>query len=307
MKHFKLLGILLLAMVLTVACGSKTDDETDTVIETEANEGTGAEDTEKVTGLMHVISREEGSGTRGAFTEITGILEKNDTGEEVDNTSEEVTVVNSTEGVVSAVNSDENAIGYISLGSLNDEVKAVKIDGVEVSSENVNSEDYKIARPFLLAYREEELSEIGQDFLDFIMSTEGQAIVEEDGYVSLEATEEYQPKNLQGRIAVAGSTSVTPLMEKLVDAYKEFNPGFEADIQSNGSSAGIQAVQEGIAEIGMSSRALKAEEEEIVESSTIAMDGIAVIVNKNNPIEDLSLDHVRDIFVGEILDWEEIE
>lgn len=292
LRNLKRLGLFFMALLLTVACGKKDHSK-----ETGASE---------VSGPLHVISREEGSGTRGAFTEITGILVKNDAGEEVDETSEEVTIVNSTEAVVSSVNSDETAIGYISLGSLNDEVKAVKIDEIEISPESIHSGSYKIARPFILSTKNDEISEIGEDFLKFIMSKEGQEIVKEDGYVPLEGMKEYEPKNLKGRISIAGSTSVTPLMEKLVDAYKKLNPGFEADIQSNGSSAGLQAVEENIAEIGMSSRSLKEEEELVLDQLTIAMDGIAVIVNKENEMDNLTLDQVHDIFTGEITKWDEI-
>ena len=234
-------------------------------------------------------------------------MAKNDKGEEVDSTYEEATIVNSTEGVITAVNGDPFAIGYISLGSLNDEVKAVKVDGVEATPENINKGDYKIARPFMLAYHEANLSDVAKDFLTFIMSKDGQEIVKEDGCIPIETTESYKPANIEGRIAIAGSTSVTPLMEKLVDKYKELNPGFEADIQSNGSSAGIQAAIEGVAEIGMSSRNLKPEELEKVESTAIAMDGIAVVVNNDNAIDDISLDNIHKIFVGEVKDWNDVK
>lgn len=319
MKFLKTLAIVVAALMLMVGC--KNDDtkkETTTEKTTTETTETKTEDksedktedkTEETTagGEIHVVSREVGSGTRGAFTEITKILAKNDKGEEVDSTYEEATIVNSTEGVITAVNGDPFAIGYISLGSLNDEVKAVKVDGVEATPENINKGDYKIARPFMLAYHEANLSEVAKDFLTFIMSKDGQEIVKEDGCIPIETTESYKPANIEGRIAIAGSTSVTPLMEKLVDKYKELNPGFEADIQSNGSSAGIQAAIEGVAEIGMSSRNLKPEELEKVESTAIAMDGIAVVVNNDNAIDDISLDNIHKIFVGEVKDWNDVK
>ena len=315
MKFLKTLAIVVAALMLMVGC--KNDDtkkETTTEKTTTETTETKTEDksedkTEETTagGEIHVVSREVGSGTRGAFTEITKILAKNDKGEEVDSTYEEATIVNSTEGVITAVNGDPFAIGYISLGSLNDEVKAVKVDGVEATPENINKGDYKIARPFMLAYHEANLSEVAKDFLTFIMSKDGQEIVKEDGCIPIETTESYKPANIEGRIAIAGSTSVTPLMEKLVDKYKELNPGFEADIQSNGSSAGIQAAIEGVAEIGMSSRNLKPEELEKVESTAIAMDGIAVVVNNDNATQDISLDNVHKIFVGEVKDWNDVK
>lgn len=319
MKLLKTVAIVIAALLLMVGC--KTENKDTTTTETTTTDETKKEETTETTtetkeeekepesttaeGEIHVVSREVGSGTRGAFTEITKILSKNDQGEEVDQTYSEATIVNSTEGVITAVNGDANGIGYISLGSLNDEVKAVKVDGVEATPENINKGDYKIARPFLLAYHEEKLSDVAKDFLKFIMSKDGQEIVKEDGCIPMETTEEYKAANIEGRIAIAGSTSVTPLMEKLVDKYKEFNPGFEADIQSNGSSAGIQAATEGVAEIGMSSRNLKPEEESAVQSTAIAMDGIAVVVNNDNPVDDISLDNIHKIFVGEIKDWKD--
>lgn len=319
MKFLKALAIVVAALMLMVGC-KKDDTKKETTTEKTTTETTEtktedkSEDktedkTEETTagGEIHVVSREVGSGTRGAFTEITKILAKNDKGEEVDSTYEEATIVNSTEGVITAVNGDPFAIGYISLGSLNDEVKAVKVDGVEATPENINKGDYKIARPFMLAYHEANLSDVAKDFLTFIMSKDGQEIVKEDGCIPIETTESYKPANIEGRIAIAGSTSVTPLMEKLVDKYKELNPGFEADIQSNGSSAGIQAAIEGVAEIGMSSRNLKPEELEKVESTAIAMDGIAVVVNNDNAIDDISLDNVHKIFVGEVKDWNDVK
>lgn len=315
MKYLKTFAIVIAAMLIFVGC-KKTDDnkveeKTETTVKTEETKEEPKEETKEestaFSGEIHVVSREVGSGTRGAFTEITKILTKNDKGEEVDNTYEEATIVNATDGVITAVNGDENGIGYISLGSLNDEVKAVKVDGVEATTENIVAGDYKIARPFMLAYHEEKLSDIAKDFIKFILSKDGQEIVKADGCIPMDTTEEYKPANVEGRIAIAGSTSVTPLMEKLVDKYKELNPGFEADIQSNGSSAGIQAATEGVAEIGMSSRALKPEELEKVQSVTIAMDGIAVIVNNDNPIEDITLDNIRNIFVGDVKDWSEVK
>lgn len=323
MKLLKTVAIVIAALLLMVGCKTENKETTKTTTETTTTDEGKKEETTKTEtttetkeeekepettgteGEIHVVSREVGSGTRGAFTEITKILSKNDKGEEVDQTYSEATIVNSTEGVITAVNGDANGIGYISLGSLNDEVKAVKVDGVEATPENINKGDYKIARPFLIVYHEDKLSDTAKDFLKFIMSKDGQAIVAEDGCIPMETTEEYKPANIEGRIAIAGSTSVTPLMEKLVDKYKELNPGFEADIQSNGSSAGIQAATEGVAELGMSSRNLKPEEETAVQSTAIAMDGIAVVVNKDNAIDDISLDNIHKIFVGEIKDWKD--
>lgn len=248
-----------------------------------------------------VVSREEGSGTRGAFIEIVGLEEENDAGEKEDKTTVDAVVQNSTNGVMTSVAQDPNAIGYISLGSLNDTVKAVKIEGVEATEENIADGSYKISRPFNLAFKEAELDEISTDFLKYCMSTEAQEIVKEEGYVPLDNTESYEAaEGLSGNITVAGSTSVTPLMEKFIEAYKELNPDVQIDLQSTGSSAGIEAVIDGSAQIAMASRELKDEEKEQLKPEVIAVDGIAVIVNKESKIEDLTVEQLKQIFSGEV-------
>ena len=253
-----------------------------------------------------VITREEGSGTRGAFVEITGVLSKDANGEEVDNTTVEAIVQNSTNNAMTGVNGDEFGIAYISLGSLNDTVKALKVESVEATAENVKSGEYKLARPFNIAYKEDNIGEIGEDLLKFIMSEEGQKIVEEKGYVSKGNEGKYEPSGLKGQITVAGSTSVTPLMEKIVEAYNVYNPDVQVDIQATGSSAGMTSAMEGTANLGMASRELKDKEAAVLKSEVIAIDGIAVIVNNENPCEDLSMDKIRQIFVGEITEWSEV-
>lgn len=253
---------------------------------------------------INVITREDGSGTRGAFTEIVGILEKGPDGEEKDRTYIEAVVQNSTDAVMTSVAGDEYSIGYISLGSLNDSVKAVKVDGVEATAENVQNGSYKIARPFNIAYKG-ELNPLAQDFINFILSEEGQKIVVDTGYVQVsnELTSYEKGEEMEGTLVVAGSTSVTPLMEQLAEAYKEIHPKVSIEIQSTGSSAGIQAAIEGTADIGMASRELKESELAELTAQVIAMDGIAVIVNKNNPIENLTLEQIKDIYIGEITEW----
>lgn len=253
-----------------------------------------------------LVSREDGSGTRGAFIEITGVQAKVD-GEEVDQTSEEAMIQNSTNGVMTAVAGDPNGIGYISLGSLNDTVKAVKVNGVDATAEGVKDKTYELARPINLAWKEDVIGDIGKDLLVFIASPEGQQIINDHGYVGLENGDAYTPANLEGTITVAGSTSVTPLMESLVEAYEALNPGVSIEIQSTGSSAGMTSAMEGSANIGMASRELKGEEAEALTSQAIAMDGIAVIVNNENPLDDLSLEQIKNIYMGEILSWSDLE
>lgn len=252
---------------------------------------------------INVITREDGSGTRSAFTEITGILEK-DGDKEVDNTYEEAVVQNSTDAVMSSVAGDENTVGYISLGSLNDTVKALKVDGVEANAENIKNGSYKISRAFNIVYND-NISEDVLDFLKFIESDLGQEIVQEEGYVPELAGKTYEKTDNKSSITIAGSTSVAPLMEKLVEGYQKYNPEFNADIQATGSSAGIKSAMDSSAELGMSSRELK-DNEKNLNVDVIARDGIAVIVNNDSKVEDLSLENIKNIFTGKIISWDEI-
>ncbi len=251
-----------------------------------------------------VVTREQGSGTRDAFVELTGVLvEDGDT--KTDNTTASAVTVNGTEAVITNVKGNDAAIGYISLGSLNDTVKAVDIDGVEVTADNVKSGEYKISRPFNIAYKG-ELEGVAKDFVDFIMSADGQAVVAEEGYVTVTEGEAFKSANPSGKISVAGSSSVSPVMEKLIEAYKAINSGADIELQTTDSSAGMTAAMEGTCEIGMASRELKDEEASALESMTIANDGIAVIVNTNNTVEDLTLDQVKSIYTGETTVWSDV-
>ena len=252
-----------------------------------------------------VVSREEGSGTRGAFIELVGLEEEVD-GEKEDMTTQEAVVQNSTNGVMQTVSQDAEAIGYISLGSLNDTVKAVKIEGVEATEENIVNGSYKISRPFNLGYKEAELNDLAKDFLKFCLSEDAQALTLEEGYVPLQETEKYEAAGTSGKLTVAGSTSVTPLMEKMAEKYKELNPDATIEIQSTGSSAGIEAVIDGSADIAMASRELKDEEKEKLAVEVIATDGIAVIVNKESKVEDLTLEELKQIFKGELTNTSEL-
>ena len=253
-----------------------------------------------------VVSREEGSGTRGAFIELFGVESKNDAGEKVDNTTVEASVTNNTSVMMSTVAGNTYAIGYISLGSLNDTVKALKIDGAEASVENIKSGEYKIARPFNIATKE-DVSEAAQDFINYIMSPDGQAVVEENGYIPMDDTTEYTDNGATGKVVVAGSSSVTPVMEKLKEAYEAVNEDVEIEIQQSDSTTGMTFTIDGNCDIGMASRELKEEELEAgLTPTVIAQDGIAVIVNNDNPAEDLTSDQVKSIFVGETTSWGDV-
>ena len=249
-----------------------------------------------------VVSREDGSGTRGAFIELFGVEEKDADGNKVDNTTEEAEITNNTAVMMSTVAGDVDAIGYISLGSLNDSVKAVKIDGVEATAENIKAGEYKVSRPFNIATNG-EVSDVAQDFIDYILSPEGQAVVEENGYIAVDSTEA-ESTQPEGKVVVAGSSSVTPVMEKLKEAYAEVNPNAEIEIQQSDSTTGMTSAIDGICDIGMASRDLKDEELEAgLTATTIANDGIAIIVNNDNPTDDLTADQVKSIYVGEVTTW----
>ena len=295
MKKFLALG---LAMMMSVAaltgCGGGSE---------EAAEGG---DTAAASGAISVVSREDGSGTRGAFIELFGIEEKNDAGEKVDMTTEMAEITNSTAVMMTTVAGNPNAIGYISLGSLDDSVKALKIDGAEATAENIKNGTYKVARPFNIATKE-DVSEVASDFIAFIMSDEGQAVVEENGYISQGSTGAYTASNMSGKIVVAGSSSITPVMEKLKEAYIALNPNVTIEVQQNDSTTGMTSVAEGTCDIGMASRELKDRElANGLQPTVIAMDGIAVIVNQENTVSDMTSDTVKAIFTGATTDWSEV-
>ena len=256
---------------------------------------------------INVISREDGSGTRGAFIELFGIEQKNEAGEKIDYTTDECDITNSTSVMMTSVAGNESAIGYISLGSLNDTVKALAIDGAEASVENIKAGTYNIARPFNIATLAEP-TEAAQDFIAFIMSAEGQSVIEENGYIAVkDGAEAFAGGKVEGKIVVAGSSSVTPVMEKLAEAYMAINGNMEIELQQSDSSSGMTAARDGVCDIGMASRELKDSEIEAgLVPMTIAMDGIAVIVSLDNPATGLTSEQVRDIYMGEITDWSEV-
>lgn len=257
-------------------------------------------------GAITVVSREDGSGTRGAFVELFGIQEEVD-GEKVDMTTLDASITNSTSVMMTTVSGDENAIGYISLGSLNDTVKAVKIDGAEASAENVSNDTYKVSRPFNIV-TSKEAGDAAKDFVNYIMSAEGQQIVEDNGYIKEDAeAAAYEAGEASGKVVVAGSSSISPVMEKLKEAYEEVNKDVTIEIQTSDSTTGINSANEGICDIGMASRELKDEEKELgLEAQVIARDGIAVIVNNENDTDELTSEQVKAIFTGETTEWEEL-
>lgn len=283
------------ACTLLVGCSSSNNESSDS-----ASSDSGES--------INVVSREDGSGTRGAFIELFGIEQEDESGEKVDMTTEAASITNSTAVMMTTVAGDANAIGYISLGSLDDSVKAVKIDGAEATVDNVKSGDYKVSRPFnVVTNTNTELSDVAQDFMNYIMSSDGQAVVAEEGYIPLDGGEAYSASGLSGTVTVAGSSSVTPVMEKLAEAYQELNPDVTIEVNQSDSTTGVTSAIEGACDLGMASRELKdSETSEGAQATVIATDGIAVIVNPESAVEDLTADQVKQIFTGEITSWSEI-
>ncbi len=254
---------------------------------------------------INVLSREDGSGTRGAFIELFGVEKKNAQGKKVDYTTDEASITNSTAVMLTTVAGNKYAIGYVSLGSLSSSVKAVKIDGVSATVDNINNGSYKIARPFNVAVRD-NLSNAAKDFLNYILSSDGQNIIAANKYIKVPAENSYKASGVSGKIVVAGSSSVSPVMEKLIEAYKALNPSVQIELQTSDSTTGVINAIDGTCDIGMASRALKASEKEKgVREVTIAIDGIAVIINNDNPVESLKKSDVEGIFTGKINSWSE--
>lgn len=282
------------------AAGSAADNSADSSADNTAT---------KLDTDITVVSREDGSGTRGAFVELMGIEQKNEAGEKEDMTRGDAEISNSTNGVMMSVAGNVDAIGYISLGSLNDTVKALDVNGVECSVTDIKSGDYVVARPFNICYQQAKLDEnaTAQDFIKFIESNDGQKIIADNGYIAIDASGDYAASGATGGISLNGSTSVGPVMEKLAEAYKALNPDVSIDIQQTGSGAGITSATEGTCDIGMSSRELKQEELDAgLTEMKIADDGIAVVVNLENPITNITSDEIMKIYTGEINNWSEL-
>lgn len=307
MKFRKLMAVALVAAMaatMAVGCGGSSSDKSaeGSTDNSSTDSGSDFDTSNDIT----IVSREDGSGTRGAFIELFGVEEKDADGNKVDNTTEEAEITNNTAVMMSTVAGDVDAIGYISLGSLNDSVKAAKIDGVEATAENIKSGEYKVSRPFNIATNG-EVSDVAQDFIDYILSPEGQAVVEENGYIAVDSTEA-ESTQPEGKVVVAGSSSVTPVMEKLKEAYCAINPDVQIELQESDSTTGMESALNGTYDIGMASRELKdSETEGGLTGTQIALDGIAVIVNKENSLSDITADQVKDIYTGEITDWSELQ
>ena len=260
-----------------------------------------------ITRSITVISREDGSGTRGAFIELTGVEEKNADGKKVDNTTVDAAIANSTNNVMQSVQADETAIGYISMGSLNDTVKAVTVDGIEPTADNVKNGSYTLARPFNIVTNGEPTNELAVDFIGYMMGADGQAVISDKGYIGDDAAPAFESAQPAGKIVVAGSSSVSPVMEKLIEAYKAVNPNGEIELQTSDSTTGVNSAIDGTCDIGMASRELKDSETGAGAVSTaICMDGIAVIVNNDNPLTGLTKEQIKGIYVGEVTEWSEV-
>ena len=242
----------------------------------------------------------------GAFIELFGIEEKQDDGTKVDMTTTDAQITNNTSVMLTTVADNEYAIGYVSLGSLNDSVKALKIGGAEATAENIENGSYKVSRPFNIAVKKDLNNKVAKDFMSFIMSTEGQKVVADEKYIAVADVKDYAGTKPSGSCVVGGSSSVSPLMEKLIEAYKAVNPNASIELQTSDSTTGMTSTIEGSYDIGMASRELKEEEAAELEPTVIATDGIAVVVNNANPLDELSADQVKDIYVGNVSTWDEI-
>ena len=300
-----IVAMMLMAMTATTVAGCGSNDTAaDTTTETAADTAAAG----AASGAISVLSREDGSGTRGAFIELFGIEQKDADGNKVDNTIDSAEITNSTSVMMTTVAGNKVAIGYVSLGSLDEsQVKAVLIDGAKATAENVKSGTYKVSRPFNIATKGDP-DGLAKDFIDFILSEEGQAVVEENGYVSEGNTGAFEGTKPEDKITVGGSSSVTPVMEKLKEAYTAVNPNATIEVQQSDSTTGMTSAIEGVCDIGMASRDLKDSEiEKGLTGTTIAMDGIAVIVNNDSPVEELSSDSVKGIYTGEITDWADVQ
>ena len=317
----KVIAITLTAMMaagMLAGCGSSDSSSSlaaDTTKEASATEADGSTDGDSnaaggdFSGQISVISREDGSGTRGAFIELFGIEQKNDAGEKEDMTTDDAQITNSTSVMMTTVQGNPKAIGYISLGSLDESVvKAVEIDGAAPTVENVKAGTYKVVRPFNIATKG-EASEVAQDFINFIMSADGQKIVSENGYITIDdAAPAYAASGVSGKVVVGGSSSVTPVMEKLKEAYMALNPDVTVEVQQSDSTTGMTSAIDGAYDIGMASRELKDSELEAgLTPTVIAQDGIAVIVNKENTLTGLTSEQVLSIYTGETTDWSELQ
>ena len=299
-KFIAILSVATMTAGLAVGCGSSSDSGSSdsSSADSKSSDWDSSND-------ITIVSREDGSGTRGAFIELFGIEEKKD-GEKVDMTTDDAQITNSTSVMLTTVAGDDYAIGYVSLGSLNDTVKALKIDGEEATEQNIKDGKYKICRPFNIATKKGADNEVAKDFIAYIMSKEGQQVISDNGYIGDDSAEAYAGSKPSGKAVVGGSSSVSPVMEKLIEAYKKVNTGAEIELQTTDSTTGMTSAIDGSYDIGMASRELQDEEKDKLYSQVIATDGIAVIVNKNNTTDELSSDQVKTIYTGDATTWDEV-
>ncbi len=299
-KFIAILSVATMTAGLAVGCGSSSDSGSSdsSSADSKSSDWDSSND-------ITIVSREDGSGTRGAFIELFGIEEKKD-GEKVDMTTDDAQITNSTSVMLTTVAGDDYAIGYVSLGSLNDAVKALKIDGEEATEQNIKDGKYKICRPFNIATKKGADNEVAKDFIAYIMSKEGQQVISDNGYIGDDSAEAYAGSKPSGKAVVGGSSSVSPVMEKLIEAYKKVNTGAEIELQTTDSTTGMTSAIDGSYDIGMASRELQDEEKDKLDSQVIATDGIAVIVNKNNTTDELSSDQVKTIYTGDATTWDEV-
>ena len=279
-------AVMMVSMVAVTAVGCGSSNGTDTK-GADANQSDATSDWDETSDVT-IVSREDGSGTRGAFIELFGIEEKQDDGTKVDMTTTDAQITNNTSVMLTTVADNEYAIGYVSLGSLNDSVKALKIDGAEATAENIENGSYKVSRPFNIAVKKDLNNKVAKDFMSFIMSTEGQKVVADEKYIAVAYVKDYAGTKPSGSCVVGGSSSVSPLMEKLIEAYKAVNPNASIELQTSDSTTGMTSTIEGSYDIGMASRELKEEEAAELEPTVIATDGIAVVVNNANPLDELT-------------------
>ena len=303
MKMNKLVAVLAvvgMTGVMMAGCGSSSaaaNTDSDAKSQDQASDWDSSND-------ISIVSREDGSGTRGAFIELFGIEEKQDD-QKVDMTTEDAQITNNTSVMLTTVAKDDYAIGYVSLGSLDDSVKALKIDGAEATEENIKNGSYKVSRPFNIATKGDPTNEVAKDFIDYILSKDGQQVISDNGYISNDDAADYAKTAPSGKCVVGGSSSVSPVMEKLIEAYKKVNPNAEIELQTSDSTTGMTSTIEGSYDIGMASRELKdSEVSEGLKATVIATDGIAVIVNNNNPADELSSEQVKEIYTGSYTTWD---
>lgn len=305
MKMKKLVAVLAvvgMTGVMMAGCGSSlaaANTDSDAASQDQASDWDSSND-------ISIVSREDGSGTRGAFIELFGIEEKQGD-QKVDMTTEDAQITNNTSVMLTTVAKDDYAIGYVSLGSLDDSVKALKIDGAEATEENIKDGSYKVSRPFNIATKGDPTNEVAKDFIDYILSKDGQQVISDNGYISNDDAADYTGTAPSGKCVVGGSSSVSPVMEKLIEAYKKVNPNAEIELQTSDSTTGMTSTIEGSYDIGMASRELKdSETSEGLKATVIATDGIAVIVNNNNPADELSSEQVKEIYTGSYTTWDEV-